>query len=86
METIEKKVVLTVYSRERGYRKLKEGVSFETYKAKYPSAIKAKLPSYGVMEKWNFDGVARTPDGCKVEPDGDCPHGYPSWLKVIGII
>ncbi len=32
------------------------------------------------------DGVVSTPcpDGCQVEPDGECPHGHPSWLVILG--
>lgn len=25
-------------------------------------------------------------DGCKVEPDGVCQHGHPSWALVYGVI
>lgn len=25
-------------------------------------------------------------DGCTVEPDGECPHGHPSWLIVESLI
>jgi hypothetical protein len=25
-------------------------------------------------------GVIEATDGCSVEPDGTCEHGYPSWL------
>ena len=25
-------------------------------------------------------------DGCTVEPDGTCPHGYPSWELYWGLI
>ena len=25
-------------------------------------------------------------DGCDVEPDGECEHGYPSWPMVLGLI
>ena len=32
------------------------------------------------------DGVFTTPDDCLVEPDGTCPHGYPSWLIILGLI
>lgn len=35
---------------------------------------------------WMFDGVAEATDGCRVEPDGYCPHGHPSWLLELGII
>jgi hypothetical protein len=31
------------------------------------------------------DGCEAT-DGCWVEPDGTCQHGYQSWLVVLGLI
>ena len=43
-------------------------------------------PSLEVMEKWVSTGVARATDGCRVEPDGICPHGKESWLLVAGLI
>jgi len=33
-----------------------------------------------------MDGVARATDGCKIEPDGVCIHGHPSWLLAMGVI
>ena len=48
-------------------------------------AIKPR-PSVQTMERWVFDGVARATDGCRVEPDGHCPHGHSSWLLVLGLI
>jgi len=35
-----------------------------------------------------FDSVVETacPEGCVVEPDGECPHGYRSPLLVLGVI
>ncbi len=45
-----------------------------------------KAPSIETMEKWMADGIARATDGCKVEPDGTCPHGKQSWLLVLGYI
>jgi hypothetical protein len=80
-------MAIKVYSNERGLRTLKEGVSFEQYQAKYPSAMKIKsVPSMKTLEKWSMDGIAKTPCGCKVEPDGQCQHGRPSWLIVVGIV
>jgi hypothetical protein len=38
------------------------------------------------MEKWINEGVARATDGCRVEPDGVCPHGKKSWLLELGYI
>ena len=45
-----------------------------------------KPPSIRTMEKWVCDGVAKATDGCRVEPDGYCPHGKPSWLIQLGVI
>lgn len=39
-----------------------------------------KPPSVKTMTRWVTDGVAKATDGCLVEPDGECPHGCPSWL------
>ena len=43
-------------------------------------------PSVKTMERWMNDGVAKATDGCRVEPDGTCPHGQPSWLLKLGLI
>ena len=43
-------------------------------------------PSIKTMMKWSDDGVAKATDGCRVEPDGTCPHGHQSWLIVLGYI
>lgn len=45
-----------------------------------------KQPSIKTMEKWMMDGVAKATDGCRVEPDGTCPHGKKSWLMELGYI
>ena len=45
-----------------------------------------KPPSLKTMERWISDGVARATDGCRVEPDGTCEHGAPSWLRRLGYI
>lgn len=38
------------------------------------------------LEEIMWDGVATVYDGCRVEPDGYCPHGYHSPLLVLGYI
>jgi hypothetical protein len=43
-------------------------------------------PTLDTLMKWSFDGVCDAIDGCRVEPDGTCPHGYPSWLLARGLI
>lgn len=45
-----------------------------------------KPPTLATMAKWNQEGIARSTDGCKVEPDGTCVHGCKSWMLVFGII
>jgi hypothetical protein len=75
-----------VWSKERGAKVLKEGADFETYRAKYPSAIKRKHPSMACMERWHSDGGCNAVDGCWVEPDGECEHGYPSWLRAMCLL
>ena len=45
-----------------------------------------KEPSIKTMWKWTCDGIAKATDGCKVEPDGHCPHGKPSWLIELGYL
>jgi len=45
-----------------------------------------KPPSPRQMEKWMMDGVAKSIDGKRVEPDGFSPSGAPSWLLVLGMI
>ena len=47
---------------------------------------KNKAPSPATMERWMNDGVAKATDGCRVEPDGICQHGKPSWLRALGMI
>lgn len=60
-----------------------EGVPFS--KASVTAAA-SKPPSIKTMEKWMDTGIAKATDGCKVEPDGYCSHGKPSWLLVLGLI
>ena len=55
----------------------------------YTNTLKSgygKRPSLATMEKWMENGVAKATDGCRVEPDGHCPHGHPSWLLQLGLI
>ena len=69
---------------------LKEGVDYEEYvkriSEKGYECIKTTKPSVKTMEKWMMDGVIPAIDGCRVEPDGSCPHGYPSKMMAMCII
>tara|TARA_R110000751_G_scaffold256960_1_gene356429 strand:- start:169 stop:573 length:405 start_codon:yes stop_codon:yes gene_type:complete len=43
------------------------------------------VPSDREIEQMLWD-TAEAIDGCRVEPDGTCPHGAPSWLLQLGMI
>ena len=45
-----------------------------------------KPPGYRALEKMMENGVALTPTGKRVEPDGVGPDGSPSWLLIGGLI
>jgi len=78
--------MIHVWSPSRGLRKLKEGVTIEDYRKHVPGAKVVKIPSQKTLERWSYDCEARAVDGCRVEVDGHCPHGCPSWLLVLGKI
>ena len=50
---------------------------------RYPTPT-VKQPSISSLEKMLSDGICKATDGCRVEPDGTCPHGYPSWIMELG--
>lgn len=43
-------------------------------------------PDFETLSYWAIDSVCDATDGCQVEPDGTCPHGYPAWLLYLGIV
>ena len=45
-----------------------------------------QCPSVRMLIKWENQGYCNATDGCRVEPDGTCEHGYPSWLLHLGMI
>lgn len=45
-----------------------------------------KEPHPLTIERWMENGTARATDGCRVELDGTCPHGHPSWLVQMGMV
>ena len=68
-------------------RTLKEGADVPAYLAKHPDAyLVHKPPCESTLEEWLFDSGCESLDGCWVEPDGECPHGKPSWLKALAWI
>jgi len=66
----------------------------EKTKQRNPARVRSKWPEPTIdpptleeIEQWLWeDGVALATDGCRVEPDGRCPHGHPSWLIRLGLI
>ena len=45
-----------------------------------------KKPTLKKLMDMESEGYCTTPDGCIVEPDGECPHGEKSWLLILGMI
>lgn len=78
---------MLAYSKERGLRRIRPDISFEEYREKVPTAIHIKkVPSLKTLMKWEQDGYCKTPCGCKVEVDGACVHGNPSWLIILKMV
>ena len=69
-------------------RTLKQGVDPDEYQRKHPDAIRIKwsIPDDETIAEWMMDCGCEALDGCWVEPDGTCSHGYPSWLMAMGLI
>ena len=51
----------------------------------YPDPIERE-PHLEDFEAWTNDSICEATDGCTVEPDGECEHGYPSWLLYAGLV
>ena len=65
--------------------KLAEKFISKVVEARWP-APKVKRPSNDVLNRALDSGECPATDGCMVEPDGECPHGYPSWLVYLELI
>lgn len=50
-----------------------------------PTVDEPDMETYLYESMFGTDGSEST-DGCPIEPDGTCEHGYPSWEKQWGII
>ena len=77
---------ITVYCADRGIRRLKEGITLESYQVRHPDAIKVHKPCDKKLMEWANDGGCEAVDGCWTEPDGTCEHGLPSWLLALNMI
>jgi hypothetical protein len=72
-------------------RTLKEGVDFTEYsrrqKEKGIEVVRVQIPSMKQLAIWSYDSICESIDDCpNIEPDGTCPHGYPSWLLALNMI
>ena len=70
-------------------RRIKPEITVEQMRERHPDMTIEKCcapPCMATMERWVSNGVARALDGCRVEPDGTCEHGKPSWLISLGFI
>jgi len=78
-----------------------EDTGYVLFKAEIPEPKPKAKPRGGPTVTWNGEEYARPSaaqvenmlfdtaeaiDGCRVEPDGTCPHGAPSWLIQLGMI
>lgn len=43
-------------------------------------------PDQTTLMEWDDEGGCEALDGCWVEPDGRCEHGFVSWLRWKGYI
>ena len=55
---------------------------------KGPAAgMQVTVPDYETLREWmEEESGCEALDGCWVEPDGKCEHGYVSWLRSLGMI
>ena len=45
-----------------------------------------EVPETLLLHEWAWMGVVDALDGCRVEPDGYCEHGTPSWLVAVAFL
>ena len=77
-----------------GYRSARVGVGTREAAAKAAEAhpdevileVTCPRPTAEELDEQIADSVVDATDGCRVEPDGCCQHGHPSWLIALGLI
>lgn len=55
----------------------------------HPSPVAAEslqMTIYEAGDTEDFEGFTDCPEGCEVEPDGVCPHGFESAALTLGVI
>jgi len=77
--------------KEKGIIKIpKENIDLNAYKSRHKdkgiNLIFFNKPSNNTIENWIDNGIACSIDGCRIELDGICEHGYPSILRVMGMV
>ena len=55
-----------------------------------PTVVANRTPTASELQiafmEAETEGVCDALDGCRVEPDGTCPHGHPSILRAAGVV
>jgi hypothetical protein len=44
------------------------------------------VPAKSEFDEWADSGIAKSLDGCEVEPNGECQHGLKSWYVVLQLL
>ena len=56
------------------------------FEAEYAKELQTRVETdHAALFRELFDSVQEAADGCSVEPDGTCPHGYKSPSRLLGI-
>ena len=51
---------------------------------KTPTVVQPDIED--IIQQESDYGTSETTDGCTVEPDAYCEHGYPSWMLHLGLV
>jgi hypothetical protein len=63
------------------------GADTETKRRPSPQAAQELMEAVeGGESTDDYEGRTDCPDGCFVEPDGRCPHGFESAMLTLGVI
>ena len=82
-----KRHVLVQKGAEYRVYRIKPEVDLDQMRRKYPDLTIRECDAPPTTEELEeMLDVALATDGCRVEPDGYCPHGCPSWMIVLGLI
>ena len=58
---------------------------FEFYHHASDEVLLVPIPTLCRVKQWLDDNECEAIDGCTVDSEDTCPHGYPSWLIALGV-